>query len=294
MLKKMKCPVCIRKSIIYTNGKNHIFPNGYSAEICDCIRCKARFVLPYEAGNVHEEMHNDANENTENYYGILVKLGQKCADAYHKRDCEMYYQLLNQEKYYFIINYIEKNFSKKSKLLEIGCAEGYLTGYLKLKGYDVCGTDISKSAIEFCRKNYGNFFFAGDIRDVEGPKYDVIYHVGIIGVLDYPKEFLNKCVDLLKSGGVMIFNAPNRMRTKNNWSPTSPPDLRTIFAADTFWHLLDHRRDIKIKVQYSINGKTYGINNRWEHFVETARDFIDYKCYTDRNTANMYLMVEKR
>lgn len=296
MLKKMKCPVCLKKSIIYTNGKNHVFPNGYSAKICDCIRCKARYVLPYKAGNVHEEMHSNANENTDNYYGVLVKLGQKCSKAYQEKDSKAYYQLLksNSEKFQFIIDYITKNFNTEARLLEVGCAEGYLTGYFKLKGYDIYGTDISKTAIDFCKENYGDYFFAGDIREIEKQEYDVIYHVGMIGCLDFPKEFLNKCIDLLKPGGVMIFNAPNRWRTQDKWSPTSPPDLRTLFAPETFWCLLHHRRDIKIEAQYSIDGKAYNMKHGWEYIVETLKDYIDYKCYTNRNTVNMYLIIKKR
>lgn len=295
MLRKGKCPVCLKKSIIYTNGENHIFPNGYSAEICDCFLCKARFVLPYKAGNVFEEMHRDANKNTDDYYGVLVKLGQKCSKAYQEKDSKAYYQLLksSSEKFQFIIDYITENFNTKARLLEVGCAEGYLTGYFKLKGYDVYGTDISKTAIDFCKQNYGNYFFAGDIRETEG-EYDVIYHAGMIGVVDFPKELLNKCVDLLKSGGVMIFNAPNRWRTQNKWSPTSPPDVRTLYDADTFLHLLNHRRDVEIVVQYSQNGKPCNMNRGWEHIAEMVKDYIDYKCYTDRNTANMYLIIKKR
>ena len=48
------------------------------------------------------------------------------------------------------INYYFNN--QKIKILEIGCGEGRDAHYLLKEGYDVLATDISSTAIEYCKK----------------------------------------------------------------------------------------------------------------------------------------------
>ena len=50
---------------------------------------------------------------------------------------------------------IEKyNICKTAKILEIGCGEGRDANYLLKNGYNLLATDISESAIEYCRESY--------------------------------------------------------------------------------------------------------------------------------------------
>ena len=49
-------------------------------------------------------------------------------------------------KYKFVIESVE-SYPRSSRLLEIGCARGFLTSYFILAGYDIVGTDISPEAI---------------------------------------------------------------------------------------------------------------------------------------------------
>lgn len=294
MLRK-KCPVCLEKSWIRSAQKNYKFQNNFVADIYDCTNCKARFILPYKAGNIHEVLHRNAQIDTASNrtYQILLRLGKQCAECYHSQNIKEYRKLLNEEKYRFIIDYVLKNYPKGSQILEVGCAEGYLTGYFLLEQYNVTGTDISETAIDFCKKNYGDFFFAGDIRNLKGKKYDVICHTGLIGVIDFPKQFLNTCIDLLNEDGSIIFNVPNRFRLDGQWTETMPPDLRTLFTAGTFRKLIK-RKDVTIEFQYSEKGKRYNISEKFFRIKSAVSDLVDYKCFTDRNPYNLYIIIKKR
>ena len=42
------------------------------------------------------------------------------------------------------------------------------------------------------------------------PPYDVIYHVGLIGCVADPIAFTRRLLAMLKPGGTLLFNAPNR------------------------------------------------------------------------------------
>lgn len=292
---RKKCPVCCNNSWIISVKRDYKFKNGYVANIYDCMRCKARFIMPYKAGNVHEEMHSYAHTGAKknNFYRALLDLGEKCSDSYRSNNKEQYRKLLGAEKYNFIIDYILNNCDKDSKILEIGCAEGYLTGYLLLEGYDVTGTDISETAIRFCKENYGDFFFSGDIRKLQGKKYDVIYHTGLIGEIDFPMSFIDVCINLLNNGGVMVFNAPNRFRLDEYWTETVPPDLRTLFTAETFQKLI-RRKDVDVEFQYSENGNRLKLSNSFLVYKEGILDFVDYRCFVDKNQYNLYIIVKKR
>lgn len=292
---KRKCPVCCRSSWIRLVKREYKFKNEFVTNIYDCMRCKARFIMPYKAGNVHEKMHSYAQTGSvkNNSYRALLDLGEKCAKSYRSNNKESYRKLLGAEKYSFVIDYILNNCNKDGKLLEIGCAEGYLTGYLSLEGYDVTGTDISETAIQFCKENYGDFFFAGDIRNLKGKKYDVIYHVGLIGEIDFPMSFIDVCIELLNDGGVMVFNAPNRFRLDEYWTETVPPDLRTLFTAETFRKLIK-RTDVEVEFQYSENGYRGKLSNFFLVMKEEIIDFMNYRCFVDKNQYNLYLIIKKR
>lgn len=48
---------------------------------------------------------------------------------------------------------IKKYHLEKDKILEIGCGEGRDAIYLLNKDYDVLATDVSKEAIDYCKRN---------------------------------------------------------------------------------------------------------------------------------------------
>ena len=89
---------------------------------------------------------------------------------------------------------IAKYHLEKTKMLEIGCGEGRDTRYLLKKGYHVLGTDISKEAIDYCRKedniHKDNYQVLDVINQKAKDKYGFIYSVACLHmfVLDEDRE----------------------------------------------------------------------------------------------------------
>ena len=89
---------------------------------------------------------------------------------------------------------ITKYHLEKTKMLEIGCGEGRDTRYLLKKDYHVLGTDISKEAIDYCRKedsiHKDNYQVLDVINQKAKDKYGFIYSVACLHmfVLDEDRE----------------------------------------------------------------------------------------------------------
>ena len=98
---------------------------------------------------------------------------------------------------------------------------------------------MSRDAIDVARAAFGpHFAVAGDAEIEARAPYDVIYHVGLIGCVADPIGFLRGLLRMLRPGGVLLFNAPNRaaLRSANQlWLDSAPPpDLVTLFP-ERFW-----------------------------------------------------------
>jgi len=117
---------------------------------------------------------------------------------------------------------------KEENILEIGSGLGYLTYSLRKAGYNVCGLDISETAVELATKNFGNFFTAGDLFKYSKEnknKYDVIILTEVIEHVESPILFLEAALDLLKKGGKAIITTPNKSLYPSDilWESDFPP-----------------------------------------------------------------------
>ena len=98
---------------------------------------------------------------------------------------------------------------------------------------------MSSEAAENARALYGDHFaLAGDPRiEAEGP-YDIVYHVGLIGCVADPVKLTWDLLSLLRPGGRLLFNAPNRAARHlagQVWIDSAPPpDVVTLFPQG-FW-----------------------------------------------------------
>ena len=79
------------------------------------------------------------------------------------------------------------NINKDNKLLELGCGEGRDSIYLLQNGFNLLATDVSRSAIQYCKENYPryqNHFVKLDfLQDKLNDKYDFIYLIAVLHML---------------------------------------------------------------------------------------------------------------
>ena len=242
---------------------------GFRWPVHDCDACGCRFTA--HDSTVHDQFQR---QPALSYYSEYHALADRCRDLVAARDLAGLERLLGgSPKYRFVIETISR-LPLSASILEFGCSRGYLTAYSIVAGRCITGVDVSPAAVTAARQRFGDFFaVAGTPEATAGAPFDLIYHVGLIGCVADPLDLTRSLLAMLKPGGRLIFNAPNKgaLRFSNQlWVDSAPPpDVVTLFPAG-FWHaqcsptadaeeseaLLDARSSFAIDVE-----RTLGI--RW-------------------------------
>lgn len=110
--------------------------------------------------------------------------------------------------YDFIINFIKLN--NNSNILDYGCGTGGILEIISKKFQNIYGTDLSKSAIEFCKKrNLSNVFHLNDINLKNYNQFfDLITVLDVIEHIDDDIGTLVKLRKYLKSKGLVLITVP--------------------------------------------------------------------------------------
>lgn len=95
-----------------------------------------------------------------------------------------------------ITDTINKYFNnRKIKILEVGCGEGRDANFLLKEGFDVLATDISPTAISYCKKNFQEkaecFQVLNCLTDRLQTKFDFIYAIAVIHMLVQDEDRLS-------------------------------------------------------------------------------------------------------
>jgi len=227
-----KCRICGAEDVALVGTVEYLA--GYKLPILDCANCGCRFAR-HDASS-HDFLHVSGALS---YYGEYRDLAKRCRELFSQRRLQELRDYLSRtSKYRFIIDRVSRE-PQSSRLLEFGCSRGYLTSCFILEGRDVVGADISSAAIECAREAFGeHFVLAGAPSIAAGCPYDVIYHVGTIGCVCDPLSLTRQLLAMLKPGGKLLFNAPNRaalhLRGQLWLDSAPPPDLVTLFP-EGFW-----------------------------------------------------------
>lgn len=110
----------------------------------------------------------------------------------------------------------------KKRLLDIGCAFGYMLEAAGRYGYEPHGLEISSAADEALRMGYSVQKTALEDAVFPAGYFDLITGIDIIEHIPYPEKWLSECKSLLKKGGILLLVTPNceslpaRMK-KNKW-----------------------------------------------------------------------------
>lgn len=103
------------------------------------------------------------------------------------------------------------NFSKKGRILDVGCASGFFLKAAKDKGWDVYGVEPSKWFVDYAKEKYKIDVTCGTIFDTkyEDNFFDVITIWDVLEHTDDPMAVLNECSRVLKKGGILLINYPD-------------------------------------------------------------------------------------
>lgn len=98
-----------------------------------------------------------------------------------------------------------------ARMLEVGCATGAVLKAAELLGYDVRGVDLSPYAAEIARRELGLSVYNGELRGApfRAQSFDIIACYHLVEHLSGPSEFLSRCRDLLRPGGILVVEVPD-------------------------------------------------------------------------------------
>jgi SAM-dependent methyltransferase len=226
-----RCRICSSARIDKRGSVEFIA--GYDWPVFDCGACGCRFTA--HDASAYDLLYSQPSS----CYSRYAALSATAQAMFDRGDLAgLRAELSRSAKFCFIIERLS-GLPRGARILEIGASRGHLAAYFILAGCDVTGVDVSPIAVAAARAAFGDHFvLAGDPRIEKAAPYDAIYHVGTIGCFADPLGATRDLLRLLKPGGVLAFNAPNRTSCGlpgQLWFDSAPPpDLVTMFPPG-FW-----------------------------------------------------------
>jgi len=105
---------------------------------------------------------------------------------------------------------------EKSRVLELGCASGYLSGYMeKMLGCTVTGLEADSTAVAIAQTRCKEVHHVDlDMLDAlkiaeSGAPYDVLLAAAVLEHLKYPENLLKQAHTLLAPNAIVIVSLPN-------------------------------------------------------------------------------------
>ncbi len=136
------------------------------------------------------------------------------------------------QKLYILEKYL--NFSK-SKILDIGCGEGFSISHFHKEGWEVLGIDFSSFGIKNNNPEMENFFIEGDLIDImkklhnDNKLFKVITLNNLLEHVLDPEYTIELANSLLEPEGVLIIEVPNDFSSFQRFLKDNQ------FINDDFW-----------------------------------------------------------
>jgi len=226
-----QCRIC--GSLAFTKRGELEFYFGYSWPIYDCEDCGCRFTL--HDTSAYDLLYSEQSS----CYRRYTDQAETCKRLFDRGDLAGLRAALSVgSKYRFVMDAIDRE-PADARILEIGSSRGHLTSYFILAGRKITGVDVSVNAVTSASAAFGACFVPAEhpLIDAQAP-YDVVFHVGTIGCVADPLGMTKRLLGLLKPGGRLLFNAPNRdgrsLPTQLWFESAPPPDVVTLFPPG-FW-----------------------------------------------------------
>ena len=124
-------------------------------------------------------------------------------------ETERYISPITLQSYNSLLDEFEK-YRKTNKILDVGCGRGSFLLEARKRGWEIFGTEYSKSAVNLCEQS-GITMKSGQLNPEEfmTKDFDVITSFEVIEHINNPNEELRNIYSLLRSGGLFYCTTPN-------------------------------------------------------------------------------------
>ena len=186
--------------------------------------------------------------------------------------------------------FLAEHLKAGERVLEIGCSSGFMLSALREKGLNVTGLDPSGGFIDYVRAKKIPVFRTLDELKAAGPQnFDAIIHYYVFEHIRHPLDFIKQYMELLKDGGLMIFEVPCATdplvelykvpafdefywSVAHHWYFTRDSLGKVLKKAGVAFELYpDQRYDISNHMTWMLDGKPGGLA-RWSAVFGEALD----------------------
>jgi 2-polyprenyl-3-methyl-5-hydroxy-6-metoxy-1,4-benzoquinol methylase len=106
---------------------------------------------------------------------------------------------------------ITSGLGESPRFLDIGCATGRLSAWLRQKGWLSEGVEVCRAAAEFGSLNFNVPIFPGTLDDAgfEDSRFHCVHNSHVIEHINRPDLFVKEIFRILKPGGFFVCTTPN-------------------------------------------------------------------------------------
>ena len=172
-----------------------------SVDFLQCGECGLEWVHPLPDMEKMRELYSSPKYyNTDN----ISQFGY----SEYVRNKHLYVNLFNRRLDELLLH----TDGKRGQLLDVGCATGTLLELARLRGWHVKGVDVSEYATGIARDYYNLDVFTGELAEARyrDGQFDVVVMDDLIEHVADPVALVRESWRVLKAGGLLTVNTPNR------------------------------------------------------------------------------------
>ncbi len=182
---------------------------------------------------------------------------------------KIYDYLMEDVDYAIWMDLIEEIFThfdtKPKTILELGCGTGSICTELESRGYKMTGIDLASEMIDFAKtKSESVNFQVGDMRDFSfEEKFDsalcLFDSINYVHTLEEILQVLDKTYEVLKNGGIFIFDISTEVNSIQNFNGYYEADQFEDFeyTFESFYLRSDKMHLNQITVEHPDFAETY-------------------------------------
>lgn len=145
------------------------------------------------------------------------------------------------------LKFVERFTGKPGRMLDVGCALGFIMDVARQRGWQVEGLDVSTFAVDYVRQRFGHTVYNGTLTEVALPAgaYDLVTMYDVIEHVPDPLANMRAIAALLKPGGIYelatpdVASLPARLTGKRWIGYKMSEEHVYYFSVDTLRRMLD-------------------------------------------------------